>query len=50
MKIHIDLPGGGKFDFERQPMQLEKFYALCYVAAGALVVIFLVGSTALAWG
>jgi len=45
LKIHIELPGGGKFDFERQPMQLDKFYALCYVAGGALAVILIVSVT-----
>ena len=43
MKLHIDLPWGGCLDIERQPMQMEKFYALCGVAGGALVVLLFVG-------
>lgn len=44
MKLHIDLPWGGAFEMERQPMGLEKFYALCYVAGGVLLVVLLLGA------
>jgi len=43
LKIHIDFPGGGWFDLERPPMERDRFYALCYVVAGALVVSLLLG-------
>lgn len=44
MKIHIDLPWGGTFDLERQPLGLEKFYALCGLAGAALLVTLLLGA------
>lgn len=47
MKLHIDLPWGGAFDLERQPMEPAKFYALCALAAGALLVALLLGGIAL---
>lgn len=39
MKIYIDLPWGGKLEFEREPMCREKFYALCGTIAGCVAVI-----------
>lgn len=47
MKLHIDLPWGGTFELERQPMDHEKFYALCGVAAWALLVSLFLGGVAL---
>lgn len=44
MKVHIDLPWGGHLRYEREPLEDGKFYAL---AAGALVVVLLLGSVAL---
>lgn len=44
MKIHIDFPWGGTFEMERQPMEPEKFYALCGLAGAALLVTLLLGS------
>lgn len=44
MKLHIDLPWGGKFEMERQPMGLEKFYALCGLGGAALFVTLLLGA------
>lgn len=38
MKIRIEFPSGEKVELERQPMKLEKFYALCCLAAWALLV------------
>lgn len=37
MKIDITTPDGGHIHFERTPLTMEKFYALCTVAAGAMV-------------
>ena len=47
MKIKIQLPSGGYFEFRREPLEDGKFYALVALAAGALVVILLLGSVAL---
>ena len=52
MKIHIDLPWGGHLHIEREPMNrepmsMDKFSLLCALAAGALFVLLLLGSTAL---
>lgn len=44
LKIHIDLPWGGTFELEHQPMDREKFYALCGVAGAGLFVVLLLGS------
>ncbi len=47
MKIHIDLPWGGHLHIEREPrepMNMDKFNLLCALAAGALVVLLLLGS------
>lgn len=35
MKIHVDLPGGGAFEFERQPMSSERFEYVCLLTMGA---------------
>lgn len=47
MKIHVDLPWGGTFEMERQPMKMEKFHVLCGLAAGVLVVTLFLGVVAL---
>lgn len=47
MKIHIDLPWGGAFELEREPMEREKFLALVLLAAGVLLVALLLGAVAL---
>ena len=47
MKLHIDLPWGGTFEMDRQPLGLEKFYALCGLAGAALFVALLLGGVAL---
>jgi len=47
LKIHIDLPWGGHLHIEREPMSMDKFSLLCALAAGALFVLLLLGSTAL---
>ncbi|MEY8385958.1 hypothetical protein AALC17_01535 [Oscillospiraceae bacterium 38-13] len=47
MKIRIEFPGGEKVELERQPMALNKFYALCYIFAGILFVTLILGCVAL---
>lgn len=47
MKVHIDLPWGVHLRYEREPLEDGKFYALAALAAGALVVVLLLGSVAL---
>ena len=47
LKIHIDLPWGGTFDMDRQPLGLSKFYALCGVVSGTLLVTLFLGIVAL---
>lgn len=44
MKLHVDLPWGGVLDLERQPLEPEKFYALCGLAGAALFVTLLLGA------
>lgn len=47
MKLHVDLPWGGTFELERQPMEREKFYAVCCIVGAGLFVALLLGSVAL---
>ena len=47
LKIHIDLPWGGHLHIERELMSMDKFRLICALAAGGLVVLLLLGSTAL---
>lgn len=39
MKLHIDLPWGGRLVIEREPMGKDRFEAICILAE-----IFIVGS------
>lgn len=39
MEIKIKLPGGGCVEFKREPMERERFIAIC-----VLIGIFIVGS------
>lgn len=49
MKIHIDLPWGGCFEFEceprrpREPLDWDKFRYLCYLAAGVAAAVVILG-------
>ncbi len=45
MKFHCDLPWGGHLHIEREPMEWDKFLALVLLAAGALFVLLLLGSS-----
>lgn len=38
MKIRLTLPGGARFEFERERMDEERFHALCKIAGGAVAV------------
>ncbi|MBQ9347796.1 MAG: hypothetical protein IJT94_10765 [Oscillibacter sp.] len=45
MKIHVDLPGGGSFEYERDPLPKERFDALVtlaevFIAAAAVLGFF----------
>ncbi len=37
MKIRLTLPGGGMFEYQREPMSDGRFYAVCCVIGGAMV-------------
>lgn len=39
MKIHIKLPGNGEITIEREPMDWDRFFAIC-----VLIGIYMVGS------
>ena len=39
LEIKIKLPGGGMLEFKREPMEWDRFYAIC-----VLIGIFIVGS------
>lgn len=43
MKIDLKLPSGGELHFQREPkepMSKDRFEALCMLAAGAMVLVF----------
>lgn len=53
MEIRVPLPWGGEFYYRREPrkpMDKDKFYAVCYLLAGALVVTLILGFFSIAAG
>ena len=37
MKIRFTLPWGGEFEYQREPMSEGRFYAVCFLIGGAMV-------------
>ena len=47
MKFYFKHPSGWEISFHREPLERDKFFALVGLAAGALVVVWFLGSIAL---
>lgn len=47
MKIFFRHPSGAEFHLERQPLEKEKFYVLCGIAAGIVFAVMIISCVAL---